>query len=128
MADGKIFTVRRRENVAIKQTKTSVFIKVLIKIGFLPISIDKLTDTITFKFLSLKTLVYIVMYIGPNILINVLWFWSPDAISQFNTKQNLLEVASGWFTMISGLCLLLPLGTFINIKISRIHTMTRLIT
>ena len=128
MADGKIFNVRRSPNEEIKQTKTSVFINVLIKICFLPISVNKLTETITFKFLSVRTLVYIVMYIGPNILINILWFWSPNAINQFNTNQNFIEVASGWFTMISGLCLLLPLGTFINIKKSRIHTMTGLIT
>ena len=113
MADGKIFNVRRSPNEE-KQTKTSVFINVLIKICFLPISLDKLTETITFKFLSVKTLVYIMMYIGPNILINILWFWSPNAINQFNTNQNFIEVASGWFTMISGLCLILPLGTFIN--------------
>ena len=112
MADGKIFDVRRRETE--EQTKTSTFIKVLIKICFLPISLDMPTESITFKLLSLKTLVYIVMYIGPNIFINVLWFWSPDAVNQFNTKQNFIEVASGWFTMISSLCLLLPLGTVRN--------------
>ena len=121
MADGKIFNVRRSPNEEIKQTKTSVFINVLIKICFLPISVNKLTETITFKFLSVRTLVYIVMYIGPNILINILWFWSPNAINQFNTNQNFIEVASGWFTMISGLCLLLPLGTFINTNKSKLH-------
>ena len=121
MADGKIFNVRRSPNEEIKQTKTSVFINVLIKICFLPISVNKLTETITFKFLSVRTLVYIVMYIGPNILINILWFWSPNAINQFNTNQNFIEVASGWFTMISGLCLILPLGTFINTNKSKLH-------
>ena len=110
MADGKIFEVRGREKEKIKQTKISIFLNILIKICFLPIRVDMRTETITFKLLSLKSLAYVMMYIGPNILINILWLCSPDAVNQFNTEQSFIEVASGWFTMISGLCLLFPLG------------------
>ena len=89
-------------------TKTSIFLKFLIKICFLPVTIDRETETLTFRFLSIKSFLYVLLYIGPSILINFLW--SSNAVKEFNTKQTALEVASGWLSLFSGLCLLFPPG------------------
>ena len=103
MEDIKLFRARLR-----LQTKTSVFIKFLIRICFLPLNIDEETETLSFKFLSLKSLLYVVLYIGPNILINFLW--PSNTIEEFNTNQTPLEVASGWLSLMSGLCLFFTPG------------------
>ena len=91
-----------------KQTKTSLFIKFLIRISFLPLTMDERTETLSFKLISVKTLFYVLLYIGPNVLIYCLL--PTDTIQEFNANQTPLEAASGYLSLISGLCLLFPPG------------------
>ena len=65
----KINTAEFRKQLNSRPTKTSVFIKFLVKICFLPITLDEAEGVIRFKLISKKTLTHVAIYGGLYLLI-----------------------------------------------------------
>ena len=91
-------------------SKTSVFIRILIRTCFLPITIEEDGRRLIFRFLSWKTLAYVIIYGGCYSLISLLSLSVID--SEILTKisqENTIETSSVFSSSISCVSLLFPL-------------------
>ena len=91
-------------------TKTSVFIKFLIKIAFLPLTLEENRRKIQFKFFSLKTLIYLTIYCGGFLLQNLffLFILDKDTMEKISAR-NKLETFSVFSCTVCGLAIIFPL-------------------
>ena len=91
-------------------TKNSVFIKVLIKICFLPITIEGNERRISFKLLSKKSLAHVIIYYGFYSLISLssMSVFDSELLTKIS-QQNKLETFSVFSVAISSLSLIFPL-------------------
>ena len=105
----KINTAEFRKQLNSRPTKTSVFIKFLIKICFLPINLDE--GVIRFKLLSKKTLVHVVIYWGLYLLITSLdmSILTDDDVMSKIAEQNKLDTFSLLSLWVTNISILFPL-------------------
>ena len=91
-------------------TKTAVFIKFLIKISFLPFSLDDNRKKIRFKFLSRKTLIYLTIYCGGFILLQLFFKFTLDGdTTEKISARNKLETFSVFSPSVCCLAIMFPL-------------------
>ena len=105
----KINTVEFRKQLKSRQTKTSVFIKFLIKICFLPITSDD--GVLRFRFLSKKTLAHVVIYWGLFLLLLSVYssFIMDHTVLSKILEQNSLEIFSIMSGFVCNISILFPL-------------------
>ena len=91
-------------------TKTSVFIKFLIKISFLPLTLEENGRKIKFKFISLKTLIYLTIYGGGFILLHIfsIFVFDRDIVEKIFAR-NKLETFSVFSSSLCSLAIIFPL-------------------
>ena len=86
-------------------SKTSVFLKFLIKICFLPITFEENERKIRFKWISRKTLSYVVIYCGGYVLFsfgaNIVDTEALRKISEMNVIETLTISAGGSIAMVA---------------------------
>ena len=91
-------------------TKTSVFVKFLIKISFLPITLNEDQRRIRFQFASLKTLIYLIIYTGGFILLNLSSAFIIDSETlEKISARNKLETFSVFSGGVCSLAIIFPL-------------------
>ena len=88
----------------LKSTKTSLFLKFLIKICFLPITFEENDGTIRFKWISIKTLAHMFIYCGGFVFCCIfVHFVDTDMIKRIS-QQNVIEslsISSGSITVVA---------------------------
>ena len=101
-----VFTGKTTES----PSKTSVFIKFLIKICVLPIEIEETGQKISFRFLSKSGLIYLVIYLGLGILMSSFhtYFMDDDLTTQLS-QMNSVETYTMFATGILNVSLMFPL-------------------
>ena len=87
-----------KTNIFSSPTKTSVFIKFLIKVCFLPVKFEKNEQRVVFRLISKRSIAYIVIYMGLGILSFMAYglILDPDAKSKIS-GENVVET----YTMFS---------------------------
>ena len=80
-------------------TKTSVLIKFLIKVCFLPISFNKNEERIAFRVISLRCLAYTAIYVGLGILspLSMRFILNEDTLTKMKDGKNVVQK----YTMLS---------------------------
>ena len=87
-----------------KLTKTSLFLKFLINICFLPITFKENDGTVRFKWMSRKTLVHIFIYGGGYVFCCILVHLVDKDIMEKISEQNVIEslsISSGSITIVA---------------------------
>ena len=106
----KINTAEFRKQLNSRPTKTSVFIKFLIKICFLPITLEEAEGVVRFKLLSKKTLAHVLIYWGLYLLMSIsLSVLSIGKALSIIAEQNILETFSIAAGNISTVAFIFPL-------------------
>ena len=97
-------------NIFSSPTKTSVFIKFLIKVCFLPVKLEKNEQRVVFRLISKRSIAYIVIYMGLGILafMSMYLFLGPDAFSKIS-GLNVLEMYSMFSNNIFYMAFIFPL-------------------
>ena len=93
------------------RTKTSVFIRFLIKVCFLPITLEENDQRIGFKLISRRGLAYIVIYIiglGLMAMLSLNLIVDEDTLSKM-ADENAVETYSIFFSNIFYISLIFPL-------------------
>ena len=92
------------------RTKTSVFIRFLIRVCFLPITLEEKDQRIGFKLISGRGLVYIVIYIGMGLLamLSLNLVLDRDTLSKI-TDGNVVETYTIFFSNIFYISYIFPL-------------------
>ena len=100
-----------------KNSKTSVFLKFLIRICFLPITFDENEGKIRFKWISLKTLLHVVIYCVSYVLCCfALNFVDKDIVRRI-AELNVIEamsISAGGTISVVAITFPLILGTQLN--------------
>ena len=103
-------------------TKTSVFIKFLIKVCFLPVRLEKNEQRVVFRLISKRSIAYIVIYMGLGILAFMSGYLilDPDAFSKIS-NENVVETYAMFSNHILYMAFIFPLLlakslSMINIK------------
>ena len=111
-----------KRNIFSSPTKTSVFIKFLIKVCFLPVKLEKNEQRVVFRLISKRSIAYIVIYMGLGILSFMAYglILDPDAKSKIS-GENVVETYTMFSNNIFFVAFIFPLLlakslSMINIK------------
>ena len=84
-----------------KRSKTETFMKTLTKICLLPVSLDKETNTISYKSWSRPAVLHVIFFVMPTIIMPNLNFFlalfkevTPEVLEKYLKSQTFVEVAS----------------------------------
>ena len=105
----KINTVESGKQLSSRPTKTSFFIKFLIKICFLPITLDD--GMIRFKLVSKKTMAHVGIYWGLLLIIMTIYsaYFMDDTVMSKILEQNGLEIFSIMSGLVANISVLFPI-------------------
>ena len=99
-----------KRNIFSSPTKTSVFIKFLIKVCFLPVRLEKNEQRVVFRLISKRSIAYVVIYMGLGILAFMSGYLilDPDAFSKIS-NENVVETYAMFSNHILYMAFIFPL-------------------
>ena len=116
-----------------KRSKTEIFMKTLIKICLLPVSLDKETNTISCKSWSRPAVLHVIFFVMPTIIMPNLNFFlalfkevTPEVLEKYLKSQTFVEVASFLSSFLILVSLSFPIILCKHINLLEIDSISRL--